>query len=65
MNFKDDFGYFGSGLDGYAHYKQAFDSSFSALSDDENINLDDLSFDLDSDDSADDDGMDDGENDLF
>lgn len=61
MNFKDDFGYFGSGLDGYAHYKQAFDSSFSALSDDENINLDDLSFDPDSTD----DGMDDGEVDIF
>lgn len=58
MNFKDDFGYFGSGLDGYAHYKQTFDSSFSALSDDENIKLDDLSFDPDSTD-------DDGEEDLF
>ena len=62
MNFKDDFGYFGSGLDGYAHYKPAFDSSFYALSDDENINLDDLSFDPDS---TDDDGMNDGEEDLF
>lgn len=62
MNFKDDFGYFGSGLDGYVHYKQAFDNSFSALSDDENINLDDLSFDPDS---TDDDGMNDGEEDLF
>lgn len=62
MNFKDNFGYFGSGPDGYAHYKQAFDNSFSALSDDENINLDDLSFDPDS---TDDDGMNDGEEDLF
>ena len=61
MNFKDDFGYFGSGLDGYVHYKQAFDNSFSALSDDENINLDYLSFDPDSTD----DGMDDGEEDIF
>ena len=31
MNFKDNFGYFGSGLDGYAHYKQAFDNSFPPL----------------------------------
>lgn len=52
MNFKDDFGYFGSGLDGYVHYKQAFDNSFSAL--------DDLSFTPDCDDSSDD-----GEEDFF
>ncbi|MDO5142255.1 MAG: hypothetical protein Q4D31_04475 [Eubacteriales bacterium] len=24
---KDDYGYFGKGLDGYAHYKQAFDQT--------------------------------------
>lgn len=24
-----DFGYFGKGVDGYAHYKQAFDRNFS------------------------------------
>ena len=25
---KDDYGYFGTGIDGYVHYKQAFDQSF-------------------------------------
>ena len=27
-NKKDDYGYFGTGIDGYVHYKQAFDQSF-------------------------------------
>lgn len=27
-NKKDDYGYFATGIDGYVHYKQAFDQSF-------------------------------------
>ena len=27
-NKKDDYGYFGTGIDGYVHYKQTFDQSF-------------------------------------
>lgn len=27
-NKKDAYGYFGTGIDGYVHYKQAFDQSF-------------------------------------
>ena len=28
MGYDQDHGYFGKGLDGYVHYKQAFDRSF-------------------------------------
>ena len=30
-NKKDDYGYFGTGIDGYAHYKQAFDRNFGGF----------------------------------
>jgi hypothetical protein len=57
----DDYGYFGKGVDGYAHYMQAFERSFGQSDetytdnlaeenlDEEDLDLD-LSLDLDEDD---------------
>ena len=40
---KDDFGYFGSGLEGYVQYNEAFKRNFDSSADPENIPKDDVS----------------------
>jgi hypothetical protein len=50
---KDDFGYFGSGLEGYVHYMEAFNQTLQDTTP-ENVDFDD-SLNTDSDDDCDDD----------
>ena len=40
---KDDFGYFGSGLEGYVQYNEAFNRNFENVSNPDSIPKDDIS----------------------
>ena len=40
---KDDFGYFGSGLEGYVQYNEAFKRNFDSVSPPNNFNEDSIS----------------------
>ena len=58
---KDDFGYFGSGLEGYIQYNEAFKRNFDSTSVPNNIPLDDKPADNDTVENKDDCDDEDGE----